>query len=127
MVTKIQFPTMEGESKGGLISLVAEEYQYITQEIIAIMQEVFDSGRELTLEMSTGRLLLDLNLGLSILYEKENYASIVFIYPGPSGTFRFRMRGTDYLILVEEIKDFMKYCHQKAETLEPHICRQSDT
>ena len=124
MVTKFQFPTMEGESKGGLISLAAEEYQYIASEIIAIMQEVFDSGRELTLEMSTGRLLINLNIGLSFIYEKEHYAHTVFIYPGQSGTFRFRMRGIDYLVLVEEIRDHMKYCFQSAQTLEAHILRK---
>ncbi len=115
---------MEGESKGGLISLAAEEFQYIAKELIAIMQEVIDSGREMTLEMSTGRLLINLNIGLNFIYEKKEWAHIVFIYLGPSGTFRLRMRGTDYLILIEEVRDHMKYCFQSADTLESHILRK---
>lgn len=110
MVTGFQFPTMEGESRGGLISLEAREYWYIVRDILAIMQETIESGRELSTDMSYSRLILDLNMGLNFIYAKEELTSITFIYPHELGYIRLRLYNTDYIVFEEEIRNLIKYC-----------------
>lgn len=112
MVTKIQFPTLEGESTGDLISLDAPEYQHIKQDIVKIMCKAIDTGLKFDLNMSYSLLLVNLNIGLNI-YKNQEETSIIFIYPIPSGYFRLELDNIDYLVSEEDVRDLIKCCNSR--------------
>ncbi len=110
MVTKIQFPTLEGESTGDLISLDAPEYQHIAQDLVDIMRTAIDTGLKINLNMSYSLLLVTLNIGLNI-YKKQGETSIIFIYPIPSGYFRLKLDNIDYIVVEKEVRNLIKHCN----------------
>lgn len=94
-------------SKGGLITLRGEEYQYIARNIKDIIQEVLNSGREMNPTMRPSLLIANLMIGLNFVYTKNIDSAIIEIGSVKSGIIQLVLHDTDYLVLESEIRQLI--------------------
>ncbi|MFW0862637.1 MAG: hypothetical protein ACKKL6_03545 [Candidatus Komeilibacteria bacterium] len=91
-----------------LVSLQAEEYRHLADEIKKIIKAIKDSGREIHGELSSPLLFTNLNIGLSFIWRREGISTIQTIGPGPVGTVHFVFTdGGECYIFEDEIKELI--------------------
>lgn len=97
----------ESLSKGGLITLQSEEYQYIARDIKAIIYEVLNSGREMHPTMRPSLLIANLMIGLNFVCTKNIDSAIIEIGSVKPGIIQLILNDTDYLVLEDEIRQLI--------------------
>jgi len=91
-----------------LISLQAEEYHHLADEIKKIIRIIKNSGREIHSELSSPLLFTNLNIGLSFIWRREKFSIIQTIGPGPVGTVHFVLtNGGECYAFENEIKELI--------------------
>ncbi len=104
------------ETKGGFISLWDINYLSVARSIIRIMKEANYHDRDFSLDMSTSRLLRNLNIGLSYYHSEKIYTPIIFINAVDSGFFHIGLYDTnyiDYIVLEQEIRNLNRRGRRK--------------
>ncbi len=117
MKNVIDWANMVIETKGGFISLWDIEYLSVARSIIRIMKEAIYHDMDFSLDMSTNRLVKNLNIGLNRYRSEKIYTSIIFIDAvDSSGFFQIGLYDTnyiDYIVLEQEIRNLIRRCHRK--------------